>query len=52
MDVNDMKGNECSRPDDGGERRFEAPEILDVSDAIRHLESMISDLERELSINR
>lgn len=51
MDIEDMKGNECSPPDQDYEPGDERPDWLEVSDAIHHLENIVSDLEKALRMN-
>lgn len=52
MDIKDMKGNECSPPDQDNEPGGERLDWLGVSDAIHHLEDIVSELEKALRINK
>lgn len=51
MDINEMKGNECSAPDKDDESHLDKVKLLEISEAIDHLDNMITEVERALHLN-
>lgn len=51
MNINEMKGNECAAPDKNEELPLDKVKLLEISEAIDHLDNMITEVERALHIN-
>ena len=51
MDIEEMKANECSALDKDEELHLDKVKWLEISEAINHLDNMITEVERALQIN-
>lgn len=50
MNIDEMKGNECSAPDKHEELPLDKVKLLEISKAIDHLDNMVTEVERALHI--
>lgn len=51
MDISEMTGNECEALEKDEDLHLDNIQMLEIAEAINHLDGMISEVERALHLN-